>query len=327
MRGWTALLALVVLSGCLSGLPAAEQTPTADPTSHSAATSSLPGGDAVRVTVTEVVDGDTIKIAYANGSRDSVRLLGVDTPEVHVENTPDEFAGVPDTEAGRRCLRQAGEAASAYANERLAGETVTIRFDERADRRGYYDRLLGYVIVDGESFNHALLRLGHARVYESTFTERERYEVTAADARAAGRGLWSCADPDAELDAGTDASSETVTPLADGGTGPLRVADIHADAAGNDHENLNDEYVVFRTAADTRVDLSGWTVSDAANHTYTIPDGTVLDPDTELTLRTGSGTNAETTLYWNAESAIWNNDGDEIVVRNASGAVVVRRSY
>ncbi|MFB6250442.1 MAG: lamin tail domain-containing protein [Halobellus sp.] len=327
MRGLTALLALVVLSGCLTGIPASDDTATVSPTADSTAESSLPEEGGVSVTVTEVVDGDTIKIAYANGSRDSVRLLGVDTPEVHVENTPDEFEGVPDTDVGRQCLRQAGEAASTYAKERLAGETVTLRFDERADRRGYYGRLLGYVIVNGTSFNRALLRMGHARVYDSTFTERERYEATASDARAAHRGLWSCADPGAGTDTETEASSQTATPIADGGTGLFRVATVHADASGNDNENLHDEYVVVRNAGDVPLDVSGWTVSDVAGHTYTIPDGTVLDSGAELTLRTGSGTNTETTLYWNAGSAIWNNGGDEVIVRNASGAVVVRRSY
>lgn len=316
MRTWAALLLVAVLTaGCLAGAP------TPDSGAVGADGGTPISADGVRVTVVEVVDGDTVDVAYPNGTRETVRLLGVDTPEVHGETTPAEFEGVPETAAGRECLRRAGERASAYARERLAGETVALRFDERADRRGYYGRLLAYVVVDGESFNYALIREGHARVYDSTFTERERYEATEAEARAAGRGLWACADPDALT------AAATATSIADGGSGPLRVVEVHADAAGNDHENLDDEYVTFRNTGDTDLDLSGWTVSDAAGHTYTVPDGTVLEPDAELTLRTGSGTDTEATLYWGADGAVWNNEGDEIVVRDGAGSVVLRYSY
>jgi endonuclease YncB( thermonuclease family) len=36
---------------------------------------------APRARVIEVIDGDTIVVAFANGSTDTIRLLGVDTPE------------------------------------------------------------------------------------------------------------------------------------------------------------------------------------------------------------------------------------------------------
>ncbi|WP_439331148.1 lamin tail domain-containing protein [Halobellus inordinatus] len=318
------VLLLVVASGCLGGTPGAgtgpaESAATATPTTGSTATAAPVEGD--DVTVTEVVDGDTIKVAYPNGTRETVRLLGVDTPEVYGENTPDEFEGIPETTAGAACLGRAGEDASAYAKDRLAGESVTLVFDEQSDRRGYYGRLLAYVYVDGESFNYALLREGHARVYDSTFTERERYEDMEVTARESRRGLWSCIEGDV-----TATASET-TALADGGEGPLAIDTIHADAEGNDNENLNDEYVVFRNAGEERLDLSGWTVTDDADHTYTVPEGTTLDPGATLTLRTGSGTDSDSTLYWGASGAIWNNAGDVVTVRDASGSTVVRRSY
>jgi micrococcal nuclease len=253
-------------------------------------------------------------------------LLGVDTPEVHGSNSPDEFEGVPETEAGESCLRTAGERASAFANDRLAGETVTLVFDEESDRRGYYGRLLAYVYVDGKSFNHALLREGHARLYESTFTERERYARTEASARDDRRGLWACVDPEA-VSGTTGSTTDGTTARTDGGDGPLTVKKIHYDAEGNDNENLNDEYVVFRNSGEESLDISGWTVSDAADHTYTFPEGTVVEPGSELTLRTGSGSDTEETVYWGAGGAVWNNDGDVVTVRDADGSVVVRKSY
>lgn len=302
-------VALLVLGGCLGVAPSAPETPGATPSPTS-------DGPSVRVTVTEVVDGDTVKVRYANGSRDTVRLLGVDTPEVYGSNTPGEFEGVPDTEAGAACLDAAGENASAYANARLSGERVRLVFDETANRRGYYGRLLAYVYVDGASFNRALLESGHARLYESTFTQRERYRAVEADAREARRGLWSCVDPSAP-----ETTSESTTDA------EIEVAEIHADAAGNDNENPNDEYVVFRNEGEETVDLSGWSVADAAGNDYTFPSGTRLEPGAELTLRTGTGSDDAETVYWGRGSAVWNNGGDRIRLRDGDGAVVLERRY
>ncbi|WP_363466181.1 lamin tail domain-containing protein [Halogeometricum borinquense] len=315
MRTGIALLsiALLVTSGCLGFAPSVSDAgATPQDVSNQ-------DGTSVRVTVTEVVDGDTMKVKYTNGSRDTVRLLGVDTPEVYGSNTPDEFEGVPDTEAGAACLGTAGENASAYAKARLSGQEVSLVFDETADRRGYYGRLLGYVYVDGQSFNYDLIETGHARVYDSTFTERERYQTAEKDARTAGRGLWSCAESE---------SGGTMTSDGDNdGETTIEIVRVHPDADGNDNENPNGEYVVFRNEGEQVIDLSGWSVADAADNEYTFPSGTTLEPDAELTLKSGTGTDREGTVYWGRNSAVWNNGGDTITLRDADGTVVLERRY
>nr|WP_299334934.1 thermonuclease family protein [Haloplanus sp.] len=181
-RDWARLLPVLILfvtAGCVGTTPDAS-TPTTPE-------------DAVTVRVTHVVDGDTVDVRFPNGGEDTVRLLGVDTPEVRAENDPTEFEGVPDTTAGRDCLRRHGEEASAYAENMLAGRAVTLRFDTAAGRRGGYGRLLAYVVVDGRSFNTALLERGHARLYDATFRERDRYASLETTARENRRGVWSCA--------------------------------------------------------------------------------------------------------------------------------------
>ncbi|OYR45658.1 lamin tail domain-containing protein [Halorubrum sp. Ea8] len=133
----------------------------------------------------------------------------------------------------------------------------------------------------------------------------------------------------AVTDGGTDAGDS-------GGSGDetaadsnraLAVAAINADAAGDDRENLNDEYVVFENAGDETLDLSGWTVEDEAGKRYEMPDGVTLAPGETLTLRTGSGTDTETDLYWGAGSPVWNNGGDTVIVENATGDRVLAESY
>ncbi|WP_223302135.1 thermonuclease family protein [Haladaptatus sp. R4] len=91
------------------------------------------------VTITRIVDGDTVKFQYENGTTDTGRLLGVDTPEVHTENDPTEFEGIPDDAAGSSCLRDWGHKASEFADTELAGTRVTITLDENEGRAATTD--------------------------------------------------------------------------------------------------------------------------------------------------------------------------------------------
>jgi len=184
--GWVARLAVVctllLASGC-AGISVELETGPSDP----------PGPeDGISVTIVEVVDGDTVDIRYENGTRETIRLLGVDTPEVYTENDPAEFEGIPDTEAGRNCLERWGEEASAFATERLANEEATLVFDPDSDRRGSYDRLLGYLYVSNTSFNYQLVETGHARVYESAFRREQLYLDAESAAQENTTGLWAC---------------------------------------------------------------------------------------------------------------------------------------
>jgi endonuclease YncB( thermonuclease family) len=147
------------------------------------------------VTITDIVDGDTVDIAYQNGSTDTVRLLGVDTPEVHVSVTPGEFEGVPDTEAARGCLERVGEQASVYVRDRLDGARVTLHTDPQAARRGGFGRLLGYLVVNGTNLNHDLVARGYGRVYDSSFTQRDRFYAAETDAQSTARRVWTCRSP------------------------------------------------------------------------------------------------------------------------------------
>jgi Intermediate filament tail domain. len=107
----------------------------------------------------------------------------------------------------------------------------------------------------------------------------------------------------------------------------LEVATINADTEGDDSENLTNEYVVFENAGDEPIELSGWTVEDEAAHSYEFPQGFTLDAGETVTLRTGSGTDTDTELYWGSASPIWSNDGDTVTLSNADGEHVLEVSY
>ncbi|GAB7093924.1 lamin tail domain-containing protein [Halolamina litorea] len=125
-------------------------------------------------------------------------------------------------------------------------------------------------------------------------------------------------------EATTDAP--TTSTATDGGAS-IELATINADAEGDESENLNGEYVTFENTGSSSVDLSGWELADAADHTYTIPEGTVLEPGDRITIYTGSGTDTETELYWGQSSPVWNNGGDTIILRDESGNIVIEEAY
>jgi len=147
-------------------------------------------------------------------------------------------------------------------------------------------------------------------------------------ARVTGDGAVAVTDGgDGTEDSGGTDGSDGDDGTAGDSNGTLAVAAVHADAEGDDRENLNDEYVVFENAGTETLDLSGWTVEDEAGKRYTVPDGVTLAPDETLTLRTGSGTDTESELYWGAGSPVWNNGGDTVIVENATGDRVLAESY
>ncbi|WP_096390400.1 lamin tail domain-containing protein [Halopenitus persicus] len=338
------LLAVATIVGgpAIAALPA---VPSADGDAvDRPATTATPGFDrtaGATVTVIEVVDGDTMHVRLPDGTRDTIRLLGVDTPETGTGSvSPDEWESIPDDPDGRAWLSHWADRATVYAEDRLAGEEVYIETDPTADARGSYGRLLVTVSQNETtevSFNRRLLENGYARLYDTPFTERSAYRSAEAAAREAGIGVWGYeegAGANATAD-GTAASGDETTTSGSGtdaaatAVGPdgVAVADVTADAPGNDHENLNGESITLENRGEEPVSLDGWTLSDAAGKTYAFPEGFVLEPGDRVTVHSGAGTDTGTELYWNAGSAVWNNGDDTVIVRDAAGETRIAYEY
>jgi len=209
------VILLVTLAGCTGSPvdgPATSEEPNTEPTGTT--TIDAVDGESVTVTVTRVIDGDTMEIEYANGTEETVRLLGVDTPETTLSRvSPDEFAGIPDTTAGRDHLFNWGERATTLAEDKLEGTQVQMIFDPDSDRRGYFGRLLVYLYVDGENFNERLLAEGYARMYDSQFSLREEFAALEQEAQASGVGLWDFQDSDTGSETDSDNSDVEIPPL------------------------------------------------------------------------------------------------------------------
>jgi len=143
---------------------------------------------APNATVDRVVDGDTI-VADINGTRERVRLLGIDTPESVAETRPDQCYGAEASDYLKALLPE--------------GTEITLIRDQEA--RDQYDRLLAYVVrSDDQLFvNLDLLQQGYAGImiyspndhYEALFTEAENAAING------DVGLWGvCGGPDVPLE-------------------------------------------------------------------------------------------------------------------------------
>jgi len=200
-RDWREIIIVTAIAcGCLLGLTgcaADEQTQgagsenTADsatdretrPPAAEQGRDGAPTPVTLRGSVTDVVDGDTIKVV-SRGFETTVRLLGIDTPETR---RPGGFV---------QCF---GPAASARTRRLLAnGQDVRLVTDVSQDRRDRYGRLLAYVYKPGRSgatgsVNHALVATGYAKVYiyrGNRFRHAGPFEEAEARARRRAIGLW-----------------------------------------------------------------------------------------------------------------------------------------
>lgn len=108
---------------------------------------------------------------------------------------------------------------------------------------------------------------------------------------------------------------------------PVRVAEVHADAPGDDHDNPNGEWVELASDANTTVALDGWRLADEGGHTYAFPAGTEVAPNATLRVYTGSGEDDGTALFWGRASAVWNNAGDTARLYDGHDRLVDELSY
>ena len=108
---------------------------------------------------------------------------------------------------------------------------------------------------------------------------------------------------------------------------PISIPVIHADAPGNDNENLNGEYIVIQNSKNEQIGISNWEISDAAGYEYTVPTGVTIPAGGEITVYTGDGEDTNSKLYMGASRAVWNNNGDTIIIRNEAGEVVIQEKY
>lgn len=173
----------IALAGSLAGcdpLMVPGATPVAQPEGGASSTSTS-------ARFIRVIDGDTIAVKPTDTLVDtgygehSVRLLGIDTPEMHKTT-----GQAPDCGA---------EAATEHLKQLLAGaSTVQLTLDAVSDHTDRFGRSLAYVEVDGHDLNLEQVAGGFAEAWyprsEPAPVRYESYRSAEGVAQQAGSGSW-----------------------------------------------------------------------------------------------------------------------------------------
>ncbi|MBI2613319.1 MAG: thermonuclease family protein [Candidatus Levybacteria bacterium] len=130
------------------------------------------------VLVTKVIDGDTIQVDIY-GKNETLRLIGIDTPE---------------TVDPRKPVQCFGKEASAKAKSLLSNKSVRLEADPTQGERDKYQRLLRYVFLeDGTNFNKLMISEGYAHeyTYNTPYKYQLEFKQAQKDAEMNKLGLWA----------------------------------------------------------------------------------------------------------------------------------------
>lgn len=249
-------------------MPAATLTPTPRPISTPVVTptQSKPSPGAETYSVVEVVDGDTIRIDMG-GTTETLRLIGIDTPE---------------TRDPRKPVQCFGKEASDRAKLLLVGQRVRIAEDPTQDTRDKYGRLLAYVWrADGLFYNYRTILDGYAHeyTYNTPYQFQAQFRAAENEARENGRGLWSTdscggdtTQPATPTSAPEPRSTNTPQPQPTDTPGPGNYITLYVDLSVQGGTHLNVRAEPSLNAAILGKLYEGDTV-EVVEHTITGPAG------------------------------------------------------
>ncbi|MFA4982377.1 MAG: thermonuclease family protein [Candidatus Omnitrophota bacterium] len=139
--------------------------------------------------VSQVVDGDTLKLSGG----DRVRLIGVDTPEVHY--SAKLLSDAKKSSRNIKSIQESGRKASSFTKGLCGGKKIRLEFDvEKEDR---YGRLLAYVYLeDGTFVNARIIEEGYAQVMTipPNVKHAEYFLRLQKESREKRKGLWTAND-------------------------------------------------------------------------------------------------------------------------------------
>jgi micrococcal nuclease len=271
---------------------AAESRSTTAPVSTVAAVSvtMAPPDGSERATVSRIKDGDTVEIEMLSGDNETVRLIGINTPE------------------SGECFSE--EATTALATL-LSDQVISMTAD--VSDKDQYGRLLRYLWLDrGVFVNEIMVRGGYAQARDYPPDSLYAEDIAAAQesAQSDAIGIWA-----------TDACGPATE-------ADLRVIGVLSDPPGSDTDNLEGEWVDIVNAGLTEVSMRGWVLKDeSSSHRYFFGDDFVIAPQTVVRISTGCGPDDDETLFWCNGSAIWNNTGDTAFLLDPNGNIVTFYRY
>jgi endonuclease YncB( thermonuclease family) len=177
--------------------------------------------------------------------------------------------------------------------------------------RDAYGRVLAGVVVDGKDLSTELLERGLAHLFVIPPDDTDLSGMVAAQERARGakRGIWS-------------------TPTFQG---VLHITSFHANADGDDRENLNGEYLRVCNVSAAPVDLAGFKLTDISGSSWELPS-MVVPPGNTVKIMSGRGHNQpdasrQLEVYLQSATPVWNNTRDRATLYDRFGKVVDAREH
>ena len=233
----------------------------------------------------------TIKSVYDGdtvtlATGDKIRLRWVNTPELR----PLEAYGIEAREATERFL------INSKVRLILASENP----------RDSYGRVLAGLETDSGNLSIHLLEmgLGHLFIIPPEDTDLAPLLKAQQKARSANRGIWS-----------TDRYK-----------GGIHITSFHANAAGDDYQNVNGEYLRMCNINQEPINLDGYRLTDISGKSWSLP-AVVIPAGHTVKVHSGTGehqlsASKQLEVYLGSTSPIWNNKRDKAVLYDRFGRVV-----
>lgn len=217
---------------------------------------------------------------------DKVRLSWVNTPEL-------------------KPAQAYGKEARDFTRNLVVGRNVTLILQGENPRDGY-GRLLSGVLVGETNLSYALLQqgLGHVFIVPPEAYDMRGLLEAQRVARRARRGIWG------------DEHYQ----------GAFHMTSFHANANGDDNENLNGEYLRIANISDGPASTAGYTITKAAGISFALPTAVIPEGHT-FTLHTGRGADRTDPkhpiqLHLQQDQPIWNNTREKATLFDPFGKVV-----
>ncbi|MFA4996471.1 MAG: thermonuclease family protein [Patescibacteria group bacterium] len=182
--------------------------------------------------ISSVVDGDTVKVNI-NGTIETLRLIGMDTPE---------------TVDPRKSVQCFGKEASNKAKELLTGKKVRIEKDSSQGEFDKYNRRLAYIYrEDGLFFNKYMIEQGYAHeyTYNTPYKYQTEFKASQKSAQENLRGLWSPDTCNGDTTSATTTTTPTTTESANGKyyTSSYHTSKYYYPVACPEWQNLSSSYL------------------------------------------------------------------------------------
>jgi endonuclease YncB( thermonuclease family) len=222
---------------------------------------------------------------------DKVRLMWVNTPEL---KPPEAF----------------GKEARDFTSALLVGKNVKLLLPGENARDGY-GRLLSGIEIDGKNLSVLLAEegLGHVFVIPPEKYDMQPLLDAQARARAAKKGIWTT----------------------DHYQGTLHITSFHANAEGDDNENVNGEYMRVANLTEKPLNVAGYRVAKEDGTSFTLPELTVPGGHTFM-IHSGHGAPQgnpaeQLSVHLGSNTPIWNNERDKVLIYDKFGKMVDWREH